>query len=102
MTGKERIRAVLNQEATDRLAFVPCIDPYFRSGLDAPYKTMDIYELQALCGTDMLRGVCCHKSRFDDTVKHRYYVSEHEIIIILTTPIGALKEVQKFTNDYEK
>ena len=42
MTGKERVRAVLNHESVDRIAFVPCIDPYFRSGLELPYKVMDI------------------------------------------------------------
>jgi hypothetical protein len=98
MTGKERVRAVLNHETVDRIAFVPCIDPYFRSGLPSPYKTMDIYELQALCGTDLLRGVSCHKSGFDETVQHIHQQdSDGAIIDIYKTPCGELREIHKFT-----
>jgi uroporphyrinogen-III decarboxylase len=98
MTGKERVQAVLKHDSTDRLAFVPCIDPYFRSGLETPYDTMDIYELQAYCGTDMLRGVCCYKTRFDETVQHIHQEDKAaQIIDIYKTPLGDLREVQTFT-----
>jgi hypothetical protein len=98
MTGKERVRAVLNHESTDRLAFVPCIDPYFRSGLDTPFNQMDIYELQAACGSDMLRGVSFCKTRFDETVQHVHQENRNgEIIDFYSTPLGDLKEVQRFT-----
>ena len=98
MTGKERVRAVLGHESNDRLAFVPCIDPYFRSGLDGPFNQMDIYELQAYCGSDMLRGVSCCKTRFDETVQHVHQENKNgEIIDVYSTPLGDLKEVQRFT-----
>jgi hypothetical protein len=98
MTGKERVRAVLNHESTDRLAFVPCIDPYFKSGLDTPFNQMNIYELQAVCGSDMLRGVSFCKIRFDETVQHVHQENSNgEIIDFYSTPLGDLKEVQRFT-----
>jgi len=98
MTGKERVRLVLNHKSTDRLAFVPCIDPYFRSGLDGPFNQMDIYELQAYCGSDMLRGISCCKIKFDETVQHVHQENNNgEIIDIYVTPLGELKEVQRFT-----
>ena len=98
MTGKERVRAVLNHQSTDRVAFVPCIDPYFRSGLDEHFNQMDIYELQAYCGSDMLRGVSFCKMRFDETVQHVHKENSNgEVIDFYSTPLGDLKEVQRFT-----
>ena len=98
MNSKERVRAVLNHGPVDRLAFVPCIDPYFRSGLDSPFNQMDIYDLQALCGTDILRGVCCYRTRFDDAVRHvQGQGGPGEVVDIFETPYGTLKEVHRFT-----
>jgi hypothetical protein len=88
----------LNHEPADRLAFVPCIDPYFRSGLDEPFNQMDIHDLQALCGTDMLRGVSCHRIRFDETVRHtQCQGGPGEVVDVFETPHGTLKEVHRFT-----
>ncbi len=98
MTSKERIHAALNHQPIDRLAFVPCVDPYFRSGLALPFGRMDIHELQALCGTDMLRGVSCHRIRLDDTVRHVQSQAGHgEVVDVFETPYGHLKEVHRFT-----
>jgi hypothetical protein len=98
MTGKERVRAVLKHESIDRLAFVPCIDPYFRSGLNGPFNQMDTHELQAYCGSDMLRGISCCKTRFDEEVQHVHQEDRNgEIVDFYSTPLGDLKEVQRFT-----
>jgi hypothetical protein len=59
---------------------------------------MDIHDLQARCGSDMLRGVCCYRTQLDETVRHIHREDGNgEVVDVFEMPYGTLKEVHQFT-----
>ena len=57
MNGRQIIRAVLQGQAPERVPWVPCIDPYTRSGLPEPLGSMDLFELQRYFGSTCTQAV---------------------------------------------
>ncbi len=98
MTGKERIMAMLNGTATDRMGYTPCIDFYAQSGFPPEYREMDTFDLQVLLGADMLRGAAAYKESFDSTVHHTQTKNDNgkgtiTISDTYETPVGNLRQV---------
>ena len=97
MTGKEIIRAMLRGEQPERLAWVPCIDPYTRSGLLEELRAMDIFALQDHFGSDMFRGGWACAERLDSTARHSQSdLGGGQILDVYATPRGVLREVHTF------
>jgi hypothetical protein len=98
MTGSEIIRAVLRGETPERLAWVPCIDPYTQSGLPEPLQEMDIFELQRYFGSDLYRGGWASSERFDEAIRHSHTDRGEGIVVdAYETPRGTIREVHTFT-----
>jgi hypothetical protein len=97
MTGKEIIRALLRGERVPRLAWVPLIDPYTRSGFSEPLRSMEVFELQRHFGADLYRGCSGEEVRYDSAIKHvRTEWGDGGILDVYETPKGRLREVHTF------
>ncbi|NJK85317.1 MAG: hypothetical protein HC906_04455 [Bacteroidales bacterium] len=98
MTGKDRIKATLAGESTDRFPYVPCIDKYTQAGFQDPIKSMDLFELQKYCCSDMFRGLSSFSIEYTKFVKHTQSIGpDGSLIDEYKTPLGTLREVHRFT-----
>ena len=98
MTGKEIIRALLRGEPTERLAWAPLIDPFTRSGLPEPLRSMDVFELQRHFGSDLFRGCWGEGIRYDSAVVHTKNDLGHgSTLDVYQTPKGTIREVHTFS-----
>ncbi len=97
MTGKEIIRALLRGRRTERLAWVPCIDPYTQSGLPEELRRMDLFALQEHFGSDLFRGGCAYGERLDPSARHHQRdLGGGRVLDTYATPRGELREVHTF------
>ena len=97
MNGRQIIRAVLQGQATERVPWVPCIDPYTRSGLPEPLGSMDLFELQRYFGSDLYRGGWASSERFDSAIRHTHSEPGNGVVVdAYETPGGSIREAHTF------
>lgn len=120
MSGRERVLAALNRQPVDHIPFTPCFDPYILSGLPVEltgdtklglyHPARQIAALKAL-GCDLLiRNVPVTELSstgafqvqglgvFATPVETKTEFNGTEMGEIITTPVGTLKGIWKYTD----
>lgn len=120
MSGRERVLAALNRQPVDRIPFTPCFDPYVLSGLpkeltgdtklgiyhperqiaalkalrcDLLIRNVPITELSST-GAFQVQGI----ASFASPVETKTEFKGAEMCEIITTPVGVLKGIWKYTD----